>query len=305
VRPARPAGAAPCALRREAHCRPAAPHVQAWATAESLLQIRRRAEASAGARAGCILGELLGGKPLFPGTSTMNQLDRILEVTGARAGAASQAVRSAPARMAAVPAHLFAAARDRQQIPAGGLSPRHWVRADVIRLDSARKANADIPAVGPGERGCRGRCAQGGRPPARMAARPAHLFAAAHDRELIRFEGRVHYPRTYLHTLPLRARRAGRPSKADVDAVRSPFAATMLESLPCGRPLPMHKLFPTARCAAAAAAPCSAAGGPLACASSTTSAALPTRRSGRSGGERASITWLPHQPGAARLQPWV
>ncbi len=32
--------------------------------------------------AGCILGELLGGKPIFPGTSTMNQLDRILEVTG-------------------------------------------------------------------------------------------------------------------------------------------------------------------------------------------------------------------------------
>eukprot|EP01123_Difflugia_compressa_P003433 TRINITY_DN1446_c0_g2_i4.p1 TRINITY_DN1446_c0_g2~~TRINITY_DN1446_c0_g2_i4.p1 ORF type:complete len:411 (-),score=77.48 TRINITY_DN1446_c0_g2_i4:108-1307(-) len=31
---------------------------------------------------GCILGELLGGKPLFPGTSTMNQLDRIIEVTG-------------------------------------------------------------------------------------------------------------------------------------------------------------------------------------------------------------------------------
>jgi len=32
--------------------------------------------------AGCILGELLGGKPMFPGTSTMNQLDRIIEVTG-------------------------------------------------------------------------------------------------------------------------------------------------------------------------------------------------------------------------------
>ncbi|KAI7839890.1 hypothetical protein COHA_006370 [Chlorella ohadii] len=31
---------------------------------------------------GCILGELINGKPIFPGTSTMNQLDRILEVTG-------------------------------------------------------------------------------------------------------------------------------------------------------------------------------------------------------------------------------
>jgi len=31
---------------------------------------------------GCIVGELLGGKPMFPGTSTMNQLDRIIEVTG-------------------------------------------------------------------------------------------------------------------------------------------------------------------------------------------------------------------------------
>mmetsp|Transcript_6193 Transcript_6193/g.8192 ORF Transcript_6193/g.8192 Transcript_6193/m.8192 type:complete len:398 (+) Transcript_6193:103-1296(+) len=31
---------------------------------------------------GCILGELLVGKSLFPGTSTMNQLDRIIEITG-------------------------------------------------------------------------------------------------------------------------------------------------------------------------------------------------------------------------------
>lgn len=32
--------------------------------------------------AGCILGELILGKPLFPGSSTMNQLDRIMEFTG-------------------------------------------------------------------------------------------------------------------------------------------------------------------------------------------------------------------------------
>lgn len=31
---------------------------------------------------GCILGELIGGRPMFPGTSTMNQLDKIVEVTG-------------------------------------------------------------------------------------------------------------------------------------------------------------------------------------------------------------------------------
>jgi serine/threonine protein kinase len=31
---------------------------------------------------GCILGEMITGKPIFPGTSTMNQLDKIMEVTG-------------------------------------------------------------------------------------------------------------------------------------------------------------------------------------------------------------------------------
>ncbi len=31
---------------------------------------------------GCILGEMLSGKPIFPGTSTMNQLERIVEVIG-------------------------------------------------------------------------------------------------------------------------------------------------------------------------------------------------------------------------------
>ena len=31
---------------------------------------------------GCILAELLMGKPVFPGTSTLNQLDRVMEVTG-------------------------------------------------------------------------------------------------------------------------------------------------------------------------------------------------------------------------------
>ena len=33
--------------------------------------------------AGCILGEMLSGKPLFTGSSTLNQLDKILELIGA------------------------------------------------------------------------------------------------------------------------------------------------------------------------------------------------------------------------------
>ena len=31
---------------------------------------------------GCIFGELLGGKPMFPGTSTLSQINKVLEVTG-------------------------------------------------------------------------------------------------------------------------------------------------------------------------------------------------------------------------------
>ena len=31
---------------------------------------------------GCILGEMINGRPMFPGTSTMNQIERIIEVTG-------------------------------------------------------------------------------------------------------------------------------------------------------------------------------------------------------------------------------
>ena len=31
---------------------------------------------------GCIFAELLGGKPLFPGTSTLSQINKVLEVTG-------------------------------------------------------------------------------------------------------------------------------------------------------------------------------------------------------------------------------
>jgi len=43
---------------------------------------------------GCILGELLGGKPMFPGTSTMNQLDRIIEISGRPSSDDIEAIKS-------------------------------------------------------------------------------------------------------------------------------------------------------------------------------------------------------------------
>jgi mitogen-activated protein kinase 15 len=42
----------------------------------------------------CIIAELIGGKPLFPGSSTMNQLDRILEVTGFPSVADQKSIQS-------------------------------------------------------------------------------------------------------------------------------------------------------------------------------------------------------------------
>mmetsp|Transcript_3056 Transcript_3056/g.7778 ORF Transcript_3056/g.7778 Transcript_3056/m.7778 type:complete len:356 (+) Transcript_3056:131-1198(+) len=44
---------------------------------------------------GCILAEMIGGKPLFPGTSTMNQLEKILEVTGMPVQSDVEAIQSA------------------------------------------------------------------------------------------------------------------------------------------------------------------------------------------------------------------
>jgi mitogen-activated protein kinase 15 len=44
---------------------------------------------------GCILGEMLSGRPMFPGTSTMNQLEKIIEVTGMPSAEDLEAIKSA------------------------------------------------------------------------------------------------------------------------------------------------------------------------------------------------------------------
>lgn len=43
---------------------------------------------------GCILGEMLGGKPVFPGSSTLNQLEKICEVIGSPSAREIEAMES-------------------------------------------------------------------------------------------------------------------------------------------------------------------------------------------------------------------
>jgi mitogen-activated protein kinase 15 len=43
---------------------------------------------------GCILAEMIVGKPLFPGTSTLDQLERVLEITGCPSAADIKAIES-------------------------------------------------------------------------------------------------------------------------------------------------------------------------------------------------------------------
>jgi len=43
---------------------------------------------------GCILGEMVSNRPIFPGNSTMNQLEKIIEVTGRPKGEDVEAIKS-------------------------------------------------------------------------------------------------------------------------------------------------------------------------------------------------------------------
>jgi hypothetical protein len=115
---------------------------------------------------GCILGEMLGGKPIFPGTSTMNQLDRIIEVR--------------------MPPHVLGNQMCLKQI-------------------TRRRSGEGIGRI----------------------HTHTHTHADGAHRHL--------YIRTCIHEQV-----TGRPSAEDIESIRSPFAANMLESLPPSKPRSEH-----------------------------------------------------------------
>ncbi len=43
---------------------------------------------------GCIIAELYAGQPLFPGESTINQLERVIEITGKPSKPDMKAIKS-------------------------------------------------------------------------------------------------------------------------------------------------------------------------------------------------------------------
>ncbi|KXZ50454.1 hypothetical protein GPECTOR_16g628 [Gonium pectorale] len=82
---------------------------------------------------GCILGELLLGKPLFPGSSTMNQLDRIVEFCG----------RPSPSDIAAIDSPFAATMMDSCSVVGGRRGAELLPNASPEALDLLSRLSAE------------------------------------------------------------------------------------------------------------------------------------------------------------------
>jgi len=101
---------------------------------------------------GCILGEMLHGKPIFPGQSTMNQLEKIMEITGMPSEATTARIsKFAPqmleaARSKDLPLEDEAAAvteaRYRKYFPSASAEALDLL-VKLIRLDPDRRISAE------------------------------------------------------------------------------------------------------------------------------------------------------------------
>lgn len=91
---------------------------------------------------GCILAELLLGKPVFPGTSTLNQLDRVMEVTGRPSTEDIESINSplAPTMLESLPPAK--ARRLRDMFPTASDDALDMVR-NLLQFNPGRRLSAE------------------------------------------------------------------------------------------------------------------------------------------------------------------
>lgn len=91
---------------------------------------------------GCIFGEMLKGSPLFPGSSTLDQLDRIMEVTSKPTLEDIQAMQSpfAAAMLQTLP--LTTARPLHKLFPLAGLESLHLLRG-LLQLNAIKRLSAE------------------------------------------------------------------------------------------------------------------------------------------------------------------
>ena len=153
---------------------------------------------------GCILGEMLLGKPLFPGTSTMNQLEKIIEVNNQHTPTTpkhphhltTSSYLASPQLLTTSPTHQLTTLSPHQLTTSSYLASPHHLAS-----------------------------------PPRLASPPPHRLASP------RLTTSPHLASPHhLTTSPPRLTTSphqvtGEPAPDAVENMKSPFAATMLESI--------------------------------------------------------------------------
>ena len=99
---------------------------------------------------GCILGEMLSGKPIFPGTSTMNQLEKILEVTGRPSKADIDAINSpfAATMLESLPPATAQKSSLRERLPQASAEAIDFMEKCLV-FNPAKRMTADMALAHP------------------------------------------------------------------------------------------------------------------------------------------------------------